>query len=207
MERLIQKSGGYKRLVSYQVAELTYDVTVQFCNRYISIRSRTHDQMVQAARSGVQNIVEGSLASATSKKTELKLTNVARASLGELLKDYADFLRQRSLPLWTADDPRRWDLVRKRLKTADEVAHWVHATALSPESIASMASIPSMPSQPSRASLAECDANAGNVLAGVASNLLFRQLSALAKAFEREGGFTERLYRVRQARRVSQRSY
>ena len=80
-EPLIPKHGGYRRLRSFQVAQLVYDVTVRFCDRYIDRRSRTHDQMVQAARSGVQNIAEGRQASGTSKKMELKLTNVARASL------------------------------------------------------------------------------------------------------------------------------
>jgi len=79
---LIQSHGGYRRLKSFQVAQLAYDVTVRFCDRYIGKKSRTHDQMVQAARSGVQNIAEGSQASGTSKKTELKLTNVARAAPG-----------------------------------------------------------------------------------------------------------------------------
>jgi len=83
-ETLIPKHGGYRKLKSFQVAQLIYDVTVRFCDRYIEKRSRTHDQMVQAARSGVQNIAEGSQAAGTSKKTELKLTNVARASLEEL---------------------------------------------------------------------------------------------------------------------------
>lgn len=82
--KLIPTHGGYRNLKSFQVAQLAYDVTVRFCNRYIGKYTRTHDQMVQAARSGVQNIAEGSMASATSKKTELKLTNVARASLEEL---------------------------------------------------------------------------------------------------------------------------
>lgn len=80
--------------------------------------------MVQAARSGVQNIAEGSQASGTSKKTELKLTNVARASLEELHLDYEDFLRQRKLPLWNSRDPRRQDLIKKRLNTADQFALW-----------------------------------------------------------------------------------
>ena len=80
-EPLVPKHGGYRRLKSFQVAQLVYDVTVRFCERYVDRRSRTHDQMVQAARSGVQNIAEGSQASGTSKKTELRLTNVARASL------------------------------------------------------------------------------------------------------------------------------
>src|SRR5512138_542437 len=102
-EPLIPKHGGYRKLKSFQVAELVYDVTVRFCDKYIDPKSRTHDQMVQAARSGVQNIAEGSQASGTSKKMELKLTNVARASLEELRRDYEDFLRHRRLPMWKPD--------------------------------------------------------------------------------------------------------
>ena len=103
-EALIPKHGGYRHLKSFQVAQLVYDVTVRFCDCYIEKRSRTHDQMVQAARSGVQNIAEGSQASGTSKKFELKLTSVARASLEELRLDYEDFLRQKSLLLWERAD-------------------------------------------------------------------------------------------------------
>ena len=88
---LIPQHGGFRRLKSFQIAQLVYDLTVRFCDRYIDRRSRTRDQMVQAARSGVQNIAEGSQASGTSKKTELKLTGVARASLEELRLDYEDF--------------------------------------------------------------------------------------------------------------------
>ena len=95
---LIPKHGGYRNLKGFQVAQVVYDLTVRFCDRYIDKRSRTHDQMVQAARSGVQNIAEGSMASATSKKTELKLTNVARASLEELRLDYEDFLKTSKSP-------------------------------------------------------------------------------------------------------------
>ena len=102
---LIPAHGGYRDLKSYQNAEIVYDATVMFCDRFIDRRSRTHDQMVQAARSGKQNIAEGSMASGTSKKTELKLVNVARASLEELLLDYQDFLRQRSLTVWEKNDP------------------------------------------------------------------------------------------------------
>jgi four helix bundle protein len=98
-ESLIPLHGGYRKLKSFQVAQLAYDVTVRFCEKYIDYKSRTRDQMVQAARSGVQNIAEGSQASGTSKKTELKLTNVARASLEELRLDYEDFLRQRGLAI------------------------------------------------------------------------------------------------------------
>ena len=102
-ESLLPPHGGFRKLRSFHTAQLVYDGTVIFCNRFIYRRSRTNCQMVQAARSGVQNIAEGSLASATSKETELKLTNVARASLGELLLDYEDFLRQRGLSKWTPD--------------------------------------------------------------------------------------------------------
>src|SRR5947207_12982664 len=124
-EKLIPPHGGYRNLKSFQVAQLVYDVTVRFCDRYIDQRSRTHDQMVQAARSGVQNIAEGSQASGTSKKMEMKLTNVARASLEELRLDYEDFLRHRGLPLWAEGDPRRKALVARRCTTADAVAEWV----------------------------------------------------------------------------------
>src|SRR6266850_1853445 len=123
-EKLIPLHGGYRKLKSFQIAQLCYDVTVRFCERYISPRSRTHDQMVQAARSGVQNIAEGSKASGTSKKMELKLTNVARASLEELRLDYEDFLRQRSLALWTREDARRTELIARWPATADAVAQW-----------------------------------------------------------------------------------
>src|ERR1041384_2109556 len=104
--RLIPSHGGYRNLKSFQSAEIVYDATVKFCDRFIDKRSRTHDQMVQAARSGRQNIAEGSQASGTSKKTELKLVGVARASLEELLLDYEDFLRQRGLALWERNNPK-----------------------------------------------------------------------------------------------------
>ncbi len=184
---LIPKHGGYRKLRSFQIAQLVYDVTARFCDRYIDRRSRTHDQMVQAARSGVQNIAEGSVASGTSKKAELKLTNVARASLEELRLDYEDFLRQRSLPLWPMDDPRRKALVARRCQTADEVAQWIKDAYAQ-----SMSSMPSMPS-----TYPETAANAALVLIGVAGALVDRQVAAQASAFETEGGFTERLHRVR----------
>src|SRR3972149_10220064 len=111
--RLIPPHGGYRKLRSFQCAQLVYDATVLFCDRFVDKRSRTRDQMVQAARSGVQNIAEGSMASATSKKTELKLTGVARASLEELLLDFQAFLRQRCLRIWAKDSPEAL-AVRKR---------------------------------------------------------------------------------------------
>ena len=97
---LVEPHGGYQNLKSYQMAEIVYDAATAFCNRFINVRSRTHDQMVQAARSGKQNIAEGSMASGTSRKTELKLVGVARASLEELLLDCKDYLRQNGLALW-----------------------------------------------------------------------------------------------------------
>ncbi len=104
--RIITPHGGYRNLKSYQNSEIVYDATVKFCDRFIDRRSRTHDQMVQAARSGKQNIAEGCMASGTSKKFELKLIGVARASLEELLLDYQDFLRHRGLKLWEKDHPQ-----------------------------------------------------------------------------------------------------
>jgi four helix bundle protein len=122
---LIPAHGGYRKLKSFQVAQLCFDLTVRFCDRYVDKRDRTHDQMVQAARSGKQNIAEGSKASGTSKKTELKLTNVARASLEELRLDYEDYLRKRGLEQWSRQDSRRDELIAKRCATAEEVADWV----------------------------------------------------------------------------------
>ena len=100
---LIPAHGGYRSLKSYQMSEIVHDATTAFSNRLIDRRSRTHDQLVQAARSGKQNIAEGSMASGTSRKTELKLVGVARASLEELLLDCEDFLRQKGLVLWGKD--------------------------------------------------------------------------------------------------------
>jgi restriction system protein len=103
--RRLGPSGGYRELRSFQVATVIYDATVLFCERFIDKRSRTNDQMVQAARSGRQNIAEGSRAAATSSQTELRLVNVARASHDELLFDYENFLRQRGKVQWRKDDP------------------------------------------------------------------------------------------------------
>jgi four helix bundle protein len=102
-DRFIPPHGGYEDLLSFQKARIVYDGTVWFCKRYLERRDRTNDQMVQAARSGKRNILEGSQASGTSKATEIKLINVARASLEELLEDYRDFLRVRGLALWPKD--------------------------------------------------------------------------------------------------------
>ena len=202
-DRLLPQHGGYRRLKSFQMAELVYDLTVRFCDRYVDRRSRTHDQMVQAARSGVQNIVEGSQVSGTSKKMELKLTNVARASLEELRRDYEDFLRQRGWDAWPPGDPRRGDLIARRPKTADEVAAWVREVRKSGRGGQGGRSgwPDSSDSESAPAPYPALAANAVLTLVVVACSLLDRQIEAQAAAFEKEGGFTERLYRVRTARR------
>ena len=187
-ESLIPKHGGYRKLRSFQTAQAAYDATVIFCERFVDRRSRTRDQMVQAARSGVQNIAEGSLASGTSKKTELKLTNVARASLEELLLDYEDFLRQRGLKRWAKDDPRAL-AVRGRYRAG--------GSDRSDESDQSDKS----DAYGLRTADAETAANTLICLVNQASYLLGRQLRTLEQAFLDEGGFTERLYRVRSERR------
>ena len=209
MSELIPKHGGYRKLKSFQVAQLVYDVTVRFCGKYIDRRSRTHDQMVQAARSGVQNIAEGSQASATSKKTELKLTQVARASLEELKLDYEDFLRQRELTLWERDNHLRQELIDKCCQTADDVAGWVVKTVKTSGRTGQSGPLVNKDAPftgSTRSTLStkiypEISANAALVLLTVACSLLDRQVARLAKDFENEGGFNERLFRVRTAER------
>jgi four helix bundle suffix protein len=208
-EKLIPVHGGSRRLKSFQVAQLVFDVTVRFCERYVEKRSRTNDQMVQAARSGVQNIAEGSQASGTSKKMELKLTNVARASLEELRLDYEDFLRQRGLEMWPREDARRAELIARRPATVEDVAAWTREVRYGRHGgdgrhgrHGPQKSMPSTTSTPStKSTFPEIAANGALGLLAVACSLLDRQISSLEKAFEKEGGFTERLYRVRSAKR------
>jgi four helix bundle suffix protein len=206
-EKLIPLHGGYRKLKSFQVAQLAYDVTVRFCDRYIEKRSRTHDQMVQAARSGVQNIAEGSQASGTSKKMELKLTNVARASLEELRLDYEDYLRQRGLAQWPREDARRAELIAARPATADDVAAWAQAVhgqdGQSGQHGRGKTETKSTASTKSTMStFPEIAANGALALLAVACSLLDRQITTLEKNFVEEGGFTERLYRVRSERKM-----
>ena len=122
---LLPPHGGYRNLLSFRSAQLAYDLTTRFCDRFIDKKSRTHDQMVQAARSGVQNIAEGSQASGTSKKFELKLTNVARASLEELRLDFEDYLRHRRLPQWPPDHPALRRFKGRRCACLADVQDWV----------------------------------------------------------------------------------
>jgi len=182
--RIIGPHGGYRKLRSFQTAQIVYDATVVFCDRFIDRRSRTRDQMVQAARSGVQNIAEGSMASGTSKKMELKLTNVARASLEELLLDYQDFLRQRGLRLWEKDSREAMTVRGKYRSDSSDLSD---------------------PSDPYsiRTASAEWAANTLICLINQATFLLRRQIQKLEESFLSEGGFTERMYRARKSSRTS----
>ena len=182
---LIPPHGGYRDLKSYQMAEIVHDATAVFCDRFIDKRSRTHDQMVQAARSGKQNIAEGSQASGTSKKTELKLVGVARASLEELLIDFQDFLRQRGLPLWGKEHKQALEI--RALAYRSNRTYSTYRTYFEQSS-------------------QETAANAAICLIHQANYLLDQQLRALEKEFVQEGGFTERLYRVRSQTRGSWKS-
>jgi len=178
-------SGGYRHLRSYRVAEALYDATVAFCDRFIPKGSRTHDQMVQAARSGSRNIGEGSGAAATSRKTEMKLTNVALASLkDELIPDYMSFLRQRGLPLWEKESPEALE-TRRALR---EEAFLDNLAGLAAEAAP------------------ETAANTLICAAHQATYLLRRQIEAQKRDFLAQGGFSERLYAARSAARKADQS-
>lgn len=178
----IPAAGGYRKLRSFVCAQAVYDGTVIFCDRFVDKRSRTHDQMVQAACSGVQNIAEGSLASATSKKMELKLTGVARASLGEILLDFEDYLRQRGLRQWPKTSPEAL-AVRTKYRTARS----------DKPDLVSLYRFSELP--------ADELANTLICLANQASYLLWQQMKSLEKAFIANGGFTERMYTARKKAR------
>lgn len=172
--QILPPHGGYRKLVSYQIATIAYDFGLEFANRYIGTKSRTHDQIVQALRSGKQNIVEGTMASGTSKKTEIKLLGVARASLEEALADAEDFLRQHHLSLWIKTDPRT--LVIRNLGYKSDKSYQTYMSYLSdPESAA----------------------NCLICLIHQANFLLDRQIQAVEKEFLEKGGLSERLYQAR----------
>lgn len=136
---MFSERGGYRKLKTFRLAQLIYDITVVFCHRYVDSRGRMRDQMVQAARSGVQNIAEGSQARATSAKMEMKLTGVARASLEELRLDYEDFLRQRGLPIWDPKEPALIRFKAAKCASVDEFRSWIS----SERALARTASAPS----------------------------------------------------------------
>ena len=182
-DHFIPPHGGYQNLLSYRKAEMVYDATVRFCGRFLDKRDRTVDQMIQAARSGKQNIVEASMASGTSKETEIKLTNVARASLEELLIDYRDFLRTRDLRRWEKDSTQA--LFVRNLGAANNVSYESYRTYIETRS-------------------PEIVANIIICLIHQTNFLLDQQLRQLEQAFLNEGGLRERMTRARLAARNKQ---
>jgi len=173
---IIRTHGGYEGLKSYRAAEIVYDATVIFCDRFVDRFSRTRDQMIQAARSGKQNIVEASAAAGTSSKTELKLTGVARASLEELLADYRDFLRQRNLPQWDKDDGAAQQIRKMAYIENRSYGHYkAYIEDSGPETAA----------------------NTAICLIYQATYLLDRQIKQLETAFLEHGGISERMTEAR----------
>jgi four helix bundle suffix protein len=198
MHKKLRPSGGYRKTASFQTATLIYDATYWFCEKFLDARSRTVDQMVQAARSGRQNIAEGSRASATSSQTELRLVNVARASLEELLLDYEDYLRHRRLPQWLPDGPE-----------SSEVRAVPRTFRKDPSDSSDLTDL----SDQERWALYACwldhadpaiRANATICLIHQANFLLDRQITALEAAFVQDGGYSEQLATERLRHRKDQ---
>jgi restriction system protein len=201
----LRPSGGYRSTASFQAATLIYDATYWFCEKFLDARSRTVDQMVQAARSGRQNIAEGSRAAATTSQTELRLLNVARASLEELLLDYEDFLFHQRLRQWPSDGAEAGavrgvaaQLRKDRSDPSDQTdqtdpqaqrraQHALYARWLEHADAA-------------------VRANALICLIHQANYLLDQQISALEQAFVDDGGYSEQLAAERLARRQSRRA-
>ena len=179
MEKLISNTGNYKKLLSYQKADVIFQLTFFFCHSFLRKGDRTVDQMIQAARSGKQNIIEGSAASATSSKTEIKLINVAKASLKELLEDYEDFLKTRNARQWEKGSIE-YEAMRKLGREHSDAEYFMNiARVRPPETIANMAII----------------------LINQADYLLFRQLERLSEEFVSNGGFSEKMSRLRRETR------
>lgn len=168
--------GGYKNLITYQKSEIIYDGTIYFTKRFFQKYDRTIDQMVQAARSGKQNIVEASMASGTSKEMEIKLTNVARASLEELKIDFQDFLRTNKLPIW--DKEHKLTTRFRELNRTPNATYETYQKAIEHE-------------QP------EICANSMICLINIVSYLLNQQIKQQEKAFINEGGLRERMTKAR----------
>ena len=175
-EGFIPKHGGYRNLITYQKGEIIYDGTVYFTKRFFHKYDRTIEQMVQAARSGKQNIAEASMASGTSKETEIKLTSVARASLGELMLDYEDYLRIHKLKIW-----ERTDRLSLRFSELNKIPNATYAT---------FKKAIEHPDPAISANIMIC-------LINVTSYLLNRQLKTLETAFIHEGGLRERMTKAR----------
>lgn len=179
MNELIPRRGNYKQLLSYRKADVIFQLTYYFCEHFIARGDRTKDQMIQAARSGKQNIIEGGAASATSAKMEIKLINVAKASLKELLEDYEDYLKTHGKPQWQRGSAE-FEAMRNLGRTHNDAATFMNIIATRPpETIANMAII----------------------LINQADYLLFRQLERLSEDFLENGGFSERMAAQRRAKR------
>lgn len=174
--RLIQRTGHFEKLLTYQKALVIYDLTFYFCHKYLEKGDRTIDQMIQAARSGKQNIAEGSSFSATSKKLEMNLINVAKSSLKELRADYEDYLRTRGHRIWEDDSDEVEAMKKIGREYNSDVDYFMNiAKSRPPETVANMI----------RCLILQNDF------------LLFRQLEALERDFLREGGFSERMSKMR----------
>jgi len=178
-EPLLPRTGNYRKLISYQKAEAIFDITCYFCRNFLQRGDRTIDQMVQAARSGKQNIIEGSAASATSKETEIKLVNVAKASQLELLADYEDYLRTREHRQWENDSLELLKMRELGRKHNNSAFYMPLVKTRPPEIIANMAIC----------------------LIKQTDYLLFKQLQSLSEDFLKNGGMRERMTRMRIERR------
>lgn len=174
-DRLIRNFGDYKKLLSYQKSDVIFRITYHFCTNYLQKGDRTVDQMIQAARSGKQNIVEGSAAAATSTKTEIKLLNVAKASLMELLEDYQDFLNTRGHAIW-AKNSVEYNAMRRLGREHNDAQFFMEIVKTRPDyTIANMAII----------------------LIKQADYLLSKQILNREKDFLEQGGFQERMFKMR----------
>jgi len=186
-DRLLPPRGDYQTLLSFQKAEIVYDITFRFAHKFLAKSDRTVDQMIQSARSGKKNILEGSKAALTSKETEIKLTNVARASLEELLDDYKDYLRARDLPIWDKDSKQALFVRKLGRKTPQIYEDYREFVETRPPGVI--------------ANIAICLIHQTNYL-------IDQQLHRLEQDFLKEGGLRERMTRARlQARNVNHVNY
>lgn len=180
MTDLVPNRGAhYKQLLSYQKCDVIYQMTYYFCHNYLKKGDRTIDQMIQAARSGKQNIIEGCAASGTSAKTEIKLINVAKASLKELLEDYEDYLKTRGCRQWETGS-KEYEAMRTLGRTHNDAQYFMQLIATRP---------------------AETIANMAIILINQADYLLYRQLQRLSADFIKNSGFSERMTRLRKEHR------
>ena len=175
MSAILKRKGDYNNLIAYKKSVIIYDITFFFTQHFLQKGDRTIDQMLQAARSGKQNIAEGNRAAATSTETEIKLTNVAKASLEELLIDYQDYLRTRNKLLWDASNPR---YEKMRAYAASELIFDQYHSLLHKYND-------------------EALANLCITLIHQTSFLLYRLLEKQEKNFLKEGGIKERMYQAR----------